>query len=953
MSVNRKPEPSAYRPSLDRAVSVTIDDRPWKSKSSTPTSLIGRLRSFRIKTVSPNNYNNHQLAALNSVKLNVGNESPPAEEHAECSDDSFDENIITDELSVKICKESIKQSILDHMKIAGGDAKLLSDIENNKLSDNSEDVEKLIENLERRERNFTLLWCAFMKRHDLLEILFKFGVDKHYTLITEGLSAIHLSSFSGCVKCVKFLLSKGCDVNHAPDAHTPLHCAVWGNSPETTRLLINSGAVIGDTVVHYAVRANAVECLQILLDQGADVNTMDACGFAPLHIAADRRMSQCVDLLLTDAKSDPDIASRDKKMTALHYAAEGGYAECIQMLLAKSADHGKKNKKGQTPLHLAAKSQSVECIEALLKAGCAIDERDCDNRTPLHAAVGKALLAFDSVETLLKWGADVNAKDRYGYTALHVAALNELIQCVDILIMHGADVSSRTKGGVSALSIVARKTPACLTTICKKLDASIALHDPEASNREVELKLDFRYLLQHSSGGEVGLLKTLIDEGQKSMLEHPLCGAFLYIKWLKIRRFYFFRLLLSAIFVLLLTAYVLTALAHYCYNASNNITSQDFTICTNNSAIGNVLQANPSSMRIIWYVLVLFCVCEISRKLMSIAGYSTLRYYFFHLGNVFEWFSLISVFVISFRYTGATYTWQNHVGAFAILFGWANLMLMVGQLPVFGTYVAMFTKVLKEFFKLLIAYLCVLIGFTVSFCVIFPTFAAFQNPLYGIVKVLVMMTGELDMEMLRGNDSKMPPLPITSYIVYTLFVLFVAIVLMNLVVGIAVHDIQGLHKTAGLSKLVRQTELISFLELALFQGYVPNKIVDLLKRSALIAPAVYRVVLHVKPLNPRENRLPKHILTAAYDIARDCNSKSNCPPGTATVTTHRYAAAKESKNLTEEIKQLREVIAEHHNILTKLEKIIDQKEDTISRQEMMLNEILTVLKSNETKDSQL
>ncbi|XP_075227016.1 ankyrin repeat domain 61 water witch [Lycorma delicatula] len=946
MSVKRV---TTSRPSLDRAVSVNIDERSIKSKSVTPL-FMGRWRSFRSRTTS---FTNPQQFSNLSGRINFGGDSPPAEELVDYSD-SFDDTTIADELSVKICKESIRQSILDHMRISGGDVKLLHDIESNKYSlssdeDNNDDnIDNIFKNLSPSERNFTFLWCAFMKRHDLFDILFRYNVDLNYTLITEGFSAIHLSSFSGCAKCIKWLISKGCDVNHTPDTHTPLHCAVWGNTPDTVRLLLNSGAKVSDTVIHYAVRANAVECLQMLLDRGVDVNTIDACGTAPLHIAADRRMSQCMKMLLNNSKLDPNIATRDKQMTALHYAAEGGYVECVQMLLSRGADCTKKNKKGQVPLHLAAKSQSVDCIEALLKAKSPIDAQDNDNRTPLHAAVGKALLAFNSVEILLKWGADVKIQDRYGYTALHVAALNELIQCVDILIMHDADVSSRTKGGVSALSIVARKTPSCLTTICKKLDASISLHDPEASNREVELKLDFRYLLRHSYGGEVGLLKTLIDEGQKSMLEHPLCGAFLYIKWLKIRRFYFCRLLLSAMFVLLLTTYVLTALAHYCYNASvmrrspsfnpNNM-SIDEQLCKNNSAMYYVLIESPHSMQLIWYVLVIFCLCEISRKLMSVAGYSTLRYYFFHLGNVFEWFSIISVFVISFRYTNQTYTWQNHVGAFSILFGWANLMLMIGQLPVFGTYVAMFTKVLKEFFKLLVAYLCVLIGFTVSFCILFPTFTAFQNPLYGIVKVLVMMTGELDMDMLKedSDSGKITALHITSYIIYTLFVLFVAVVLMNLVVGIAVHDIQGLHKTAGLSKLVRQTELISFLELALFQGYLPDKITNLLKFSALITPAAYRVVLHVKPLNPREKRLPKHILSAAYDIARDCYNKSNCPPGT--VTTHRYAISKENKTLTEEIKQLKDIINEQQNNMIK--------------QENLLSEIVRTLKHNKDIEDQI
>lgn len=895
---------------LDRAVSVNTDNRrtsnDQKRKTASP-SFINRWKSLR-----------SSQRGSRTQELPCG-ESPPAPDDVNLVLLETEENS-HDELSIKICKDTIRHNILDNMRMVSRDVKLLLDIESGLVASN--DLEFVLNKSSKVERNIIFLWCAFLKKLDLLEAIEKLGVDLNFSLHGEGLSALHLSGFSGCVRCCKWLIHKCCDVNLMPETLSPLHCAVLGNSTETTKLLLKHGAELRDTVLHSAVRANAVECLALLINQNIDINALDAFGMSPLHIAADRRMEYCLKLLLDCSKIDIDLETKDKKNTALHLASDGGYTDCVLMLINKNATVDKRNAKLQTPLLLAAKCQGVECVEALLKAGADVNAVDADNISPIRASVAKDLLAYNTMETLVTWGADVNVQDKYGFTPLHVAALNELSQCVDALIMKGADVSAKTKGGVTALSIISRKTPSSLATICKKLDSSISLHDPEASNREVEVKLDFRYLLQHSSGGEVGLLKTLVEEGQKNMLEHPLCGAFLCIKWQKIRRFYFCRLILSAIFVVFLTLYVMSALAHNCYNAARNISQIDRELCQNNSMVRTALENNPQIMELTWYILLIFTICEILRKLLGLAGYRSLKQYLCQWSNLSEWFTVFTVFAISFIYTGRTYTWQNHIGAFGVLCAWTNLMVMIGQHPVFGTYVAMFTKVQAEFAKLFLAYAFLLIGFTISFCVIFPMSKYFKNPFIGFVKVLVMMTGELDMDMLFSADGKNILLDISAHIIYVLFLLFVTVVLMNLLVGIAVHDIQGLHKTAGLSKLVRQTELISFLEIAFFQGYVPKQIVDILKWTALVSPSAYRVVLHIKPLNPRENRLPKQILMAAYEIAR-IQRKCNTNTGGPSTATYRYAVGDTSKEdcckqLVDEVKTLRQLILDQQQSLTDL-----------------------------------
>ncbi|XP_052837100.1 transient receptor potential channel pyrexia isoform X2 [Drosophila gunungcola] len=806
--------------------------------------------------------------------------SPPAES-APSMYDSFEEP--TSELSVQICNDTLRISLIDQMKSGAGRIKLFEDIEQSNVV--AEGIRKHFESASKLEKNLSYLWAAYLKRWDLIESLLEAGADLHFC-DQNGISALHLSAFSGCLATLGLLVAKGLNVNLQSKCYTPLHCAAFGNAAEAAKLLINNGADISkdtnkpnceESLLHCAVRSNALECLQIFIGEGADVNSLKPNGTNAIHLAADLGNLQCLEALLNAPNADANvrICIREKESTALHLAADEGNVECVDLLLAKGADAKLKNHRGFTPLHLAARTSSLDCVESLLKNGNAdANAEDFDHRTPLHAAVGKSENAYDIMETLIQWGANVNHKDIYGFTALHLAALDGLVQCVEMLIFHGADVTTKSKKGTSALNVITRKTPASVAMIRQKLDAAITLHhSQDPVNREVELELDFRQLLQHCHPREISYLNTFVDEGQKEILEHPLCSSFLYIKWGKIRKYYIGRLIFCFSFVLFLTLYVLTALAHNCYNGSKNdnttIPAQE--LCQKQSILGDMLRNNPFVMEMQWWVLVAITIVEIFRKLYGITGYSSFRHYVTQVENIMEWFVITSVFVISYIYTNKTYTFQNHIGAFAVLLGWTNLMLMIGQLPVFDVYVAMYTRVQGEFAKLFMAYSCMLIGFTISFCVIFPSSSSFANPFMGFITVLVMMIGEQDLSLLINDpEGKDPPflLEVSAQITFVLFLLFVTIILMNLLVGIAVHDIQGLKKTAGLSKLVRQTKLISYIESALFNGYLPTWLRNLLHYTALVSPQAYRVVLCVKPLNPSEKRLPREILMKAYEVGK-------------------------------------------------------------------------------------
>ncbi|XP_050548635.1 transient receptor potential channel pyrexia-like [Daktulosphaira vitifoliae] len=882
---------------LDRTISLNVHNRhvPSKSKSSSP-SVKDRWYSFRGRPRDDRRSNVEEFLFMESLPDEVA-------------------EFRQIELSIIICKDTIRQDLMDSMRTCNGRLCLLQQVEQGTFDPEQQPPEPA---LNQAELDRLLCWAIYVGATNYLDYLYENRADIGCTHC-GSFTAIHLAAFMNNVDALRWLIDKNCDINTVQNGYTPLHSAVMGNALETTMILIENRCDIQDTVLHGAVQMNSLECVKYILQIGVDPNTYDAHGNTPLHLAADKGYTECLKLLLTSSTKTINLKSKTRQATALHMAAENGYTQCVRILLNNGSSHSVLNDKYQTALHLASKAQCAESVEILLELGAEVNALDIDKRTPLHSAVCKAFLSFHVVEVLVKWGADVNIQDRYGYAPLHIAALNELSQCVDFLIIKGADISSRTIGGMSALSIINRKTPTSINTIKKKFDQAISLNDPEASIKEVELKMDFRYLLQNPRHGEIILLHTLEECGQKSMLEHPLCEAFLYLKWQKIRRFYFVRLLFDAIFVLLLTAYVITALAHDCYNKAKNITVQNPDVCIQSNLFGTHLISNIWIIECVWYVLLMFTFIVIARKLIGIGGFASAKQYFSNITNTIEWFVIASVFLTSFVYTKRTYHWQNHVGAFAVLFGWSNLMVLIGQLPIFGTYIAMFTKVQAEFAKLLLAYSCLLIGFTISFCVIFPTSSAFNNPLIGIVKVLVMMTGELDLDLLIGKDEKSSViLNISAHIIFVMFLVFVTVVLMNLLVGIAVHDIQGLHKTAGLSKLVRQTQLIYLQEQALFQGFLPRRITDFFNWSARVSPLAYRVVLYVKPLNPREKRLPKEIMDGALNIARQ--KRLNIIDCKQAVLENKM----ENKVLVEEIKQLKDIVQNQQKLLLELIKKSDK-----------------------------
>lgn len=154
-----------------------------------------------------------------------------------------------------------------------------------------------------------------------------------------------------------------------------------------------------------------------------------------------------------------------------------------------------------------------------------------------------------------------------------------------------------------------------------------------------------------------------------------------------------------------------------------------------------------------------------------------------------------------------------------------NQPVETGQSPtkVVGRFPFGFLLLILFCFQVLLTFSFLIIGFALSFLIEFRTNSPFSNPLEALVKTFVMMTSEYDyMDLFSNDDGEMDAdlmvRLIIGRIVFMAFVVLVSIVLMNLMVGLAVSDINALEIKGQMQRLEKQVDFLSALSFARFEA---------------------------------------------------------------------------------------------------------------------------------------
>jgi ankyrin repeat protein len=127
-------------------------------------------------------------------------------------------------------------------------------------------------------------------------------VNSHESYL--ALVPLHGACYGGRLEMVKFLISKGADVNaRSREGSAPIVEAVAKNDVEITRYLVAHGADVntadnnGKTPLHWAAERGRVEVARFLIQKGAKVNARTKDGVTPLKAALDQNQQATADLL--------------------------------------------------------------------------------------------------------------------------------------------------------------------------------------------------------------------------------------------------------------------------------------------------------------------------------------------------------------------------------------------------------------------------------------------------------------------------------------------------------------------------------------------------------------------------------------------------------------------------------------------------------------------------------
>ncbi|XP_050334009.1 transient receptor potential cation channel subfamily A member 1 isoform X3 [Bactrocera neohumeralis] len=650
--------------------------------------------------------------------------------------------------------------------------------------------------------------------------------------------------------------------------------------------LLNEKDASGCSPLHYASRDGHIRSLENLIRLGACINLKNNNNESPLHFAARYGRFNTVKQLLDSEKGSFIINESDGEgLTPLHIASQQGHTRVVQLLLNRGAllhrDHN-----GRNPLHLAAMSGYIQTIELLHSVHShLLDQVDKEGNTALHLATMEnkphAISVLLSMGCKLFYNnIDMSAIDYaiyYKYPESALAMVTHENRANEVMALRSDKYPCVILALIASMPKVFEAVlDKCITKAnCKRDSKSYyikySFHPIQKSPDEIAKK---RLMLNDPTWRPEPLLtiNTMVTHGRVELLAHPLSQKYLQMKWNSYGKyFHLVNLLIYSIFLLFVTIFSTLMMngieirplflnASMLDNANASESKDNLDLQKNLS--NNEWPENPagggresfgmrygeSYERLQHTTALVICAIVI---VIYIGGYSLREFlqmyqqrlhYIFEIDNLISWVLYISALIMVwpvFFCEGHISTVHYSAAAVAVFLSWFRLLLMLQRFDQVGIYVVMFLEILQTLIKVLIVFSILIIAFGLAFYILLskcgiyavlqindaqPNHLSFSNIPMSLLRTFSMMLGELDFVGTYVNTYYRDQLkvPITSFLILCVFMILMPILLMNLLIGLAVGDIESVRRNAQLKRLAMQVVLHTELERKLPQSWLPK-----------------------------------------------------------------------------------------------------------------------------------